>query len=125
MGDSISPENGPFESGLKMMGAQQQLAARSLINLIEMISTTSRQYAEETSAFTRDAFGLMQEAAGTRDPASLAELQQKWARTCLKYGHEQTRATMNFVEQCGKQALTSAAAPSTDTQGAKPKKPKP
>ncbi len=102
-------ESGPFESGLRMMGAQQQLAARSLINLIEMISTTSRRYAEGTSAFTREAYDLMKEAAETRDPAALAELQQKWARTCLKYGQDQTRASMTFVEQCGKQALNSAA----------------
>ncbi len=105
---------GPFETGLRMMGAQQQLAARSLINLIEMISTTSRRYAEGTSSFTREAYDLMKEATETRDPAALAELQQKWARTCLKYGQDQTRASMTFVEQCGKQALNSAAtAPDT------------
>ena len=100
---------GPFESGLRMMGAQQQLAARSLINLIEMISTTSRRYAEDTQAFTRDAYELMKEASETRDPAALSELQQKWTKTCLKYGQDQTKATMTFVQQCGKQALNSAA----------------
>lgn len=110
-----SPGAGPFESGLRMMGAQQQLAARSLINLIEMISTTSRRYAEGTSNFTRDAYDLMQEASETRDPAKLAELQKRWAQTCLKYGQDQTRASMNFVEQCGKQALNVAAKPNGAT----------
>lgn len=115
--DSGSTGAGPFESGLRMMGAQQQLAARSLINLIEMISTTSRRYAEDTQAFTRDAYELMREASETRDPASLSELQQKWARTCLKYGQDQTKATMTFVEQCGKQALNSAAPVSPEEPG--------
>ena len=104
-----APGAGPFETGLRMMGAQQQLAARSLINLIEMISTTSRRYAEDTQAFTRDAYELMKEASETRDPAALSELQQKWTKTCLKYGQDQTKATMTFVQQCGKQALNSAA----------------
>lgn len=104
-----TPGASPFESGLRMMGAQQQLAARSLINLIEMISTTSRRYAEDTQAFTRDAYELMKEASETRDPAALSELQQKWTKTCLKYGQDQTKATMTFVQNCGKQALNSAA----------------
>jgi len=103
----------PFEQGLKMMGAQQQLAARSLVNLIEMVSASSHRYAQETSDFTRDALSLMQEAAITRDPAALRELQNQWAKTCVKYGQNQTRTTMSFVEQCGLQAL-SAAAPKGD-----------
>ena len=110
----------PFESGLRMMEAQQQLAARSLINLIEMISTTSHRYAEDTAAFTQEAISLMNEAAVKRDPASVSELQKKWAATCLKYGQDQTKATMIFVEQCGKQALNVAAradTPPKDTQG--------
>lgn len=102
-------ETGPFGNPLRMMGAQQQLAARSLVNLIEMISTTSHRYAEETTAFTRDALELMREASVTRDPGALAELQQKWAQTCLKYSQDQTRATMTFVENCGKQALSTAS----------------
>ncbi|HVZ30203.1 MAG TPA: phasin [Asticcacaulis sp.] len=116
MGEASSPfgkspfsEDGPFGNPLRMMGAQQQLAARSLVNLIEMISTTSHRYAEETAAFTHDALDLMREASVTRDPSALAELQQKWAQTCLKYSQDQTRATMAFVEQCGKQALSTAA----------------
>lgn len=102
-------ENGPFGNSLRLMGAQQQLAARSLVNLIEMISTTSHRYAEETAAFTHDALELMREASVSRDPATLAEVQQKWAQTCLKYSQDQTRATMAFVEQCGKQALSTAS----------------
>ncbi len=109
--------NGPFETGIRMMGAQQQLATRSLINLMEMITSNSQRYAQASAAFTREAFDLMKEAAETRDPATLAELQQKWARTCVKYGQDQTRATMTFVEQCGKQALNSAA----DATGKSPK----
>jgi hypothetical protein len=116
MGETSSPfgkgpfgEEGPFGNPLRMMGAQQQLAARSLVNLIEMISTTSHRYAQETTAFTRDALELMREASTTRDPGSLAELQQRWAQTCLKYSQDQTRATMAFVEQCGKQALSTAS----------------
>ncbi|ESQ81289.1 phasin [Asticcacaulis sp. YBE204] len=99
----------PFEKGLKMMGAQQQLATRSLVNLIEMISTSSHRYAQETTDFTRDALSLMQEASRTRDPAELRELQSQWAKTCVKYSQNQTRATMTFVEQCGLQALNTAA----------------
>ncbi|ESQ77754.1 phasin [Asticcacaulis sp. AC402] len=99
----------PFENGLRLMEAQQQLAARSLIHLIEMISTTSHRYASETNAFTEEALDLMRDAAQTRDPAALAELQQKWAQTCLKYGQNQSRAAMTFVEQCGQQALNTAA----------------
>ena len=110
----------PFENGLRLMEAQQQLAARSLINLIEMVSTTSHRYAEQTSNFTREAVELMNEAAARHDPASLAELQRKWSETCLKYGQNQTRAAMAFVEQCGAQALTMAAkaplSPSDPTQ---------
>jgi hypothetical protein len=110
-------ENSPFANPLRMMGAQQQLAARSLVNLIEMISTTSHRYAEETTAFTKDALELMREASVTRDPGALAELQQKWAQTCLKYSQDQTRATMAFVENCGKQALSTAS------NGAEPEAP--
>ena len=99
----------PFENGLRLMADQQQRAARSLINLIEMISTTSHRYAEDTAAFTQEAITLMNEAAAKRDPASMAELQKKWAATCLKYGQDQTKATMTFVEQCGKQALNVAS----------------
>ena len=105
MNDPVSP----FESGLRMMEAQQQLAARSLINLIEMISTTSHRMASDTSDFSREAIELMNEAAKKHDPASLAELQQKWSATCMKYGQTQTRAAMSFVEQCGLQALNVAA----------------
>ena len=99
----------PFENGLRLMEAQQQLAARSLIHLIEMISTTSHRYAAETTSFTQEALDLMRAAAQTRDPAALAELQQKWAQTCLKYSQNQSRAATAFVEQCGQQALNTAA----------------
>ncbi len=99
----------PFESGLRLMKAQQQLAARSLINLIEMISTTSHRYANDTTAFTQEALALMNEAAANRDPAAFAELQKRWTAVCLKYGQDQTRAGMSFVEQCGQQALNVAA----------------
>ncbi len=99
----------PFESGLRLMKAQQQLAARSLINLIEMISTTSHRYANDTTAFTQEALALMNEAAANRDPAALADLQKRWTAICLKYGQDQTRAGMSFVEQCGQQALNVAA----------------
>jgi len=99
----------PFESGLRLMADQQQRAARSLINLIEMISTTSHRYAEDTTAFTQEALALMKEASSQSDAASMAELQKRWAATCLKYGQDQTRATMQFVEQCGKQALNVAS----------------
>lgn len=102
----------PFEKGLKLMGAQQQLATRSLVNLIEMISASSHRYAQETTDFTRDALSLMQEASRTRDPSELRELQSQWTKTCVKYSQNQTRATMNFVEQCGLQALNTAAKPS-------------
>lgn len=99
----------PFEQGLRLMEAQQQRAARSLINLIEMISTTSRRYAEDTTAFTQDAVALMNEAATRHNPKSLSDLQKKWAETCVKYSQNKTRATMAFVEQCGLQALNVAA----------------
>ncbi|CAL4866351.1 hypothetical protein MMA231_00591 [Asticcacaulis sp. MM231] len=99
----------PFENGLRLMADQQQRAARSLINLIEMISTTSHRYAQDTTAFTQEALALMNEAAKKQDPSAIAELQKQWAATCLKYGQDQTKATMQFVEQCGKQALTVAA----------------
>ncbi len=105
----MSDSPSPFESGLRMMEAQQQLAARSLINLIEMISTTSHRYAQDTSDFTRDALDLMNDAARQHDPASLADVQKRWSETCLKYGQTQTRAAMAFVEQCGLQALNVAA----------------
>ncbi len=123
---SQSPFNqASFENGLRMMEAQQQRAARSLINLIEMISTTSRRYAEDTTAFTEEAMSLMTDAATARDATQLADLQKKWAQTCMKYGQDQTRATMTFVEQCGLQALTVAAhaTPNTNPTGAPPLKP--
>lgn len=115
---SIFPS--PFESGLRLMEAQQQLAARSLINLIAMISTTSTRMASETGDFTREALDLMNEAATRHDPAGLAEVQQKWSALCLKYGQTQTRAAMSFVEHCGQQALNVAARsglPPEDAQG--------
>jgi hypothetical protein len=99
----------PFENGLRLMADQQQRAARSLINLIEMISTTSHRYAEDTAAFTQEAIALMNEASTKHDTASMADLQKRWAATCLKYGQDQTKATMTFVEQCGKQALNVAS----------------
>lgn len=105
----MTTSSSPFESGLKMMEAQSQLAARSLINLIEMISASSHRYAEETGHFTREALTLMNEAASVRDATALADLQKRWAETCLKYGQERTAATMQFVEQCGQQALSVAA----------------
>ena len=104
----------PFEQGLRLMGAQQQLATRSLVNLIEMISTSSRRYAEETQAFAKDAVGLMTEAAQVHTPQDLGDLHKKWTDTCVKYGQSQTRATMAFVEQCGAQALNAAAHIETD-----------
>jgi uncharacterized membrane protein len=107
----------PFEQGLRLMGAHQQLAARSLINLIEMVSTSSRRYAEDTQAFTRDAVALMGQAAQAHTPHDLGELHKKWTDTCLKYGQSQTRATMAFVEQCGAQALNAAAHIETDIAG--------
>ncbi len=105
MGQMMSDTTSPFEKGLRLMGAQQQLAARSLINLIEMISTSTHRYAEQSSAFTREAMDLIGEASRTTDAERLAELQKQWADTCLKYGQDQTRASMQFVEQCGVQAL--------------------
>ncbi len=99
----------PFENGLRLMEAQQQLAARSLINLIEMVSTTSHRYAADTSAFTQEAVELMNAAAKPQDAASLAELRTRWAQTCVKYSQSQSRAAMAFVEQCGLQALSMAA----------------
>lgn len=105
------------------MTAQQQLATRSLINLIEMVSTSSHLYAEGTGAFTREAIELMAEASRTRDPARLAELQKQWAATCVKYGQDQTRATMAFVEQFGTQALNlSASAPASGESQTKDEK---
>jgi hypothetical protein len=104
----------PFEKGLRLMGAQQQLAARSLINMIEMISTSTHRYAEQSSAFTREAMDLIGEASKTTDPAELARLQQQWAQTCLKYGQDQTRTSMQFVEHCGLQALNLVAPPLED-----------
>jgi len=104
----------PFEQGLRLMGAQQQLATRSLVNLIEMISTSSRRYAEDTQAFTRDAVELMTAATKVHTPQDLGDLHKKWTDTCLKYGQSQTRATMAFVEQCGAQALNAAAHIETD-----------
>ena len=99
----------PFENGLRLMADQQQRAARSLINLIEMISTSSHRYAQDNAAFTREALALMNEATAKHDPAAMADLQKRWAATCLKYGQDQTKATMQFVEQCGKQALNVAS----------------
>ncbi len=120
------PTPTPFEQGLRLMEAQQQRATRSLINLIEMISTTSRRYAEDTSAFTRDAMALMNEAAAGRDTKSVSDLQKKWAETCVKYSQNQTRATMAFVEQCGLQALNVAAKhePESKNTSAEPPAPK-
>lgn len=100
-----------FETAFKIMGATQQLATRSLINLIEMVSTNSHRLASENTAFTEEALGLMQEASQTRDPEALRKLQKRWAETCLKYGQNQTRTTMNFVEHCGLQALSVASNP--------------
>jgi len=116
----------PFENGLRLMADQQQRAARSLINLIEMISTTSHRYAEDTAAFTQEAIALMNEAAARHDAASMSDLQKRWAATCLKYGQDQTRATMSFVEQCGRQALNVAShAPDTSPKpDSSPKKSK-
>lgn len=98
------------------MGAQQQLAARSLINMIEMISTSTHRYAEQSQAFTREALDLINKASKTTDPAQLAQLQEQWTRTCLKYGQDQTRASIQFVEHCGLQALNLVAPPSEDKE---------
>lgn len=105
----------PFEDGLRLMGAQQQLVTRSLVNMIEMISASSHRYAHETGNFTREAMSLVQKAATARDPQSLTEIQNEWAKTCLKYGENQAHATMQFVEQCGLQALNIVATPEDDT----------
>ncbi len=113
----MSQPETPFEQGLRLMGAQQQLAARSLLNLIEMISTSSRRYAEDTQAFARDAVDLMGQASHVHSPQDLGDLHKKWTDTCLKYGQSQTRATMAFVEQCGAQALSAAAHIETGANG--------
>ncbi|WAC46885.1 phasin [Asticcacaulis sp. SL142] len=101
--------HGPFEQGLKLMGAQQQLATRSLLNLVEMITASSHRYASQTTAFAEDAVRLMKEASAVRDPQGLTDLQKEWTQTCVKYSENQARTTMQFVEQCGKQALNTAA----------------
>lgn len=105
----MNKPDAPYETGLKLMGAQQQLAARSLVNLIEMISTSSHRYAQQTAELTRDALSLMQQAATAPDAQSLSQLQTQWTAACLRYGETQARATMQFVEQCGLQALNIAA----------------
>jgi hypothetical protein len=101
-----------FGHAFKVMGATQQLMVRSLINLIEMISTSSHRYTQGNSAFTEEALSLMQRASAAKDPESARALQKEWADTCLKFSQSQTRMTMGFVEQFGKQVLgTMAASP--------------
>jgi len=108
--------NSPFENGLRLMEAQQQLAARSLLNLIEMISTTSTRMASDTTAFSQEALRLMNAASAARDPAALAEVQKEWAEICLKYGQNQTQASMVFLQQCGLQAINAAARPNGEAK---------
>ena len=105
----LMENNLAFDHAFKVMGATQQLMARSLINLIEMISTSSHRYARDNSAFTDEALLLMQKAAAAREPDSLRELQNAWAQTCMKFSQSQTRATMGFVEQFGQQVLGTIA----------------
>ena len=81
-----------------------------------MISTSSHRYAEGTGNFTREALELMKEASTGQDPARLAELQHRWSAMCLKYGQDQTRAAMTFVEQCGVQALNMSSQIKSATQ---------
>lgn len=104
----MTPEN-PFEKGLQMMTAQQQLAARSLVNLIEMISTSSHRYAEDTKALTQEALSLMNAAKDTKDMASLSSLHKQWADAVVKYSQDQTRTGIHFLEQCGQQAIDLAS----------------
>ena len=85
---------------------RSSVTARSLINMIEMISTSSHRYADTTSSFTREA-GPGQEAATMRP--GLARGIATTMGPDLKYGQDQTRATMSFVEQCGFQALNTTA----------------
>jgi len=105
----MTTPSSPFDKGLKMMSAQQELAARNLVNLIEMISTSSHRYAKDTTSLTQEAVDLMKEAAKTKDVTGLASLQKQWAEAVIKYGQDQTRASVSFLEQCGQQALNMAS----------------
>jgi hypothetical protein len=104
----MTTPSSPFDKGLKMMSAQQELAARNLVNLIEMISTSSHRYAKDTTALTQEAMDLMKAASQTKDVTGLAGLQKQWADAVVKYGQDQTRASVSFLEQCGQQALNVA-----------------
>jgi hypothetical protein len=108
-----------FGHAFKVMGATQQLMVRSLVNLIEMISTSSHRYTEGNSTFTNEALLLMQKASAARDPDSVRALQKEWADTCMKFSQSQTRMTMGFVEQFGQQVLgTIASNPFTPVEEA-------
>jgi hypothetical protein len=99
----------PFDKGLKLMTAHQELAARNLVNLIEMISTSSHRYAEGTKALSEEAMRLMSEAAQTKDVTTLSGLQKQWGEAVIKYSKDQTHAGVSFLEQCGQQALDMAS----------------
>ena len=96
-------------SGLGLMNAQSRLAAQSLINIIEMVSTQSHLYAQNNQVFVKDALDLMTKARQVRTLEELTALQQQWTKTCLNYGRDQSDTSRNFVEQCGLQALSIAA----------------
>ena len=106
---SKSFDSSAFAQSLSLMGSTQQLAARSLINLIEMISSNSHQYVQENQAFAKEAFELVQKAATVSSPDDIGAIQKSWTDTCMKYGQNQTQTTMNFIQQCGAQALSVAA----------------
>jgi len=90
---------------LAYMSSTQQLAARTLINMIDIISTRSHALSASHKAFSDVAIDLMQQASLNRDPAKLQTLQSEWAKACLTYGQSQSESYLHFVEHCGTQAL--------------------
>lgn len=102
-------DNNPFSNSLKLMTSQHELVTRNLVNLIEMISTSSHRYAENTRTLSEEAVKLMQAASATKDIQSLGELQRQWTEAVMSYSKDQTNTGMSFLENCGKQAISLAS----------------
>jgi len=105
---SSLPQN-LFLNALKAMTAPQELAARNLLTLIDIISTQTTMTQDGNRQLSEKAMSLLSEAAKTRDYDGLTQLQTQWTEAVLSYSQDQTKMGVQFLEHCGQQALGMAS----------------
>jgi hypothetical protein len=106
---SASLPHNLFLNALKAMSAPQELAARNLLTLIDIISTQTTKSQDGNQQLSEKAMSLLSEASKTRTLEGLSQLQNQWAEAVLHYSQDQTKMGMQFLEHCGQQALGMAS----------------